>query len=483
MSIIRNCLPAALLAAALSGCAVGPDYRRPDIELPARFGAADAAAAPAVERGWWKLFGDDTLNRLIDRALVANASLQAAIARIEQADAVLREAGSALFPEIDLGADASRSKISTVAGTPLPAGAQAIRNNFQVGLSTAFELDFWGKLRRASEAARAQALASRHAHDTVALTLVSQVTNAYLNLRSLDAQLAVSHATLVAREEALDIVRSRSSRGLASDLDVQQALGALAGIRAQIAELERQRAVAEHQLGVLTGDLELSIASDDISKLPLPPLPPPGLPSALLDARPDIMQAEAELAAANAQIGVAKAQLFPTISLTGSFGSQSKELSDLFGRAASIWSLGLALDLPIFDAGKRAARVDQASAQQKQALARYVQSIRTGFSEVRDALSAIEQYARSVEAQRQQSEAAERTLELAQKRYQSGYSPYLEVLDAQRNANDARLSYLRTRQAQLGAAVSLYAALGGGWSQAGEATAAPSAMQSTSQAR
>ncbi|MGB7989579.1 MAG: TolC family protein, partial [Candidatus Methylophosphatis roskildensis] len=179
---------------------------------------------------------------------------------------------------------------------------------------------------------------------------------------------------------------------------------------------------------------------------------------------PDVRQAESQLAAANAQIGVVKAQIFPSISLTGNLGSQSKELSKLFSGPASIWSLGVSLDLPLFDAGKRVARVDQATAQQKQALAAYLQTVRTAFAEVRDALTAAEQYARSTQAQQEQMEAATRTLALAQKRYESGYSPYLEVLDAQRSANDSTLGYLRSRQAQLGAAISLYAALGGGWS-------------------
>ena len=456
----------ALAGSLLTGCVVGPDYRRPELALPASFGeqTATLSASPALERGWWRLFDDPALDRLIDKALADNANLQAAVARIEQADAVLREAGAALLPEVDLGVNASRSRISGVSGTPLPAGTQLIRNNFQAALSTAFELDFWGKLRRASEAARAQALGTRNARDTVALTLVSQTINAWLNLRALDAQLTVSRETLAVRDENLQIIRSRAVRGLVSDLDLQQAVSASASARAQIAELQRQREVSEHQLGVLTGDLELRLPEGDLRALPAPPLPPAGLPSALLDARPDVRQAESQLAAANAQIGVVKAQLFPSISLTGSLGSQSKELSNLFSGPASIWSLGVTLDLPLFDAGKRVARVDQATAQQKQALAAYLQTVRTAFAEVRDALTAAEQYARSTQAQQEQMEAATRTLALAQKRYESGYSPYLEVLDAQRSANDSTLGYLRSRQAQLGAAVSLYAALGGGWS-------------------
>lgn len=468
MSIVDSrVLPWLLVGSLLAGCVVGPDYRRPELTLPASYGEPSATASepsPALERGWWKLFGDPLLDRLIDKALADNANLQAAVARIEQADAVMREAGAALLPEVDLDAAASRSRISGVSGTPLPAGTPLIRSNFQTALSTAFELDFWGKLRRASEAARAQALASRDARDTVALTLVSQTINAWLSLRALDAQLTVSRDTLASREENLRIIRSRGARGLVSDLDLQQALGASASARSQIAELQRQRALAEHQLGALTGDLELKIAAADLRALPAPPLPPPGLPSELLDARPDVRQAEAQLAAANAQIGVAKAQLFPSISLTGSLGSQSQDLSKLFSGPAATWSFGLGLDFPLFDAGKRAARVDQATAQQKQALSNYQQVVRTAFTEVRDALAAVEQYARATQSLQEQVEAASRTLALAQKRYESGYSPYLEVLDAQRSANDSTLAYLRNRQAQLGAAVGLYAALGGGWS-------------------
>lgn len=466
--IMRTSVPTAvLMAALLGGCMVGPDYHRPKIALPASFpeaGTATAAKSPAVARGWWKLFDDATLDRLVDKALAGNANLQLAAARIEQADAVLREAGATLYPEIDLGGNASRSRISGVSGTPIPTGTPLTRSNYQAALSTSFELDFWGKLRRASEAARAQALGTRNARDTVELTLVSQVTNAWLNLRSMDAQINVSRETLTVREDSLKITRSRAAHGLASDLDLQQALGAVAAAQAQIADLERQRAISEHQLGVLTGDLTLSIPQADLRTLPVPPLPPAGLPSALLDERPDVREAEAQLASANAQIGVAKAQLFPSISLTGNYGSQSKALSNLFTAPASIWSLGLALDLPLFDAGKRSARVDQATAQQKQALASYVQTVRTAFSEVRDALTATEQYGRSTQAQKVQMEAAQRTLALAQKRYESGYSPFLEVLDAQRSANDSTLAYLRNRQAQLSAVVSLYAALGGGWS-------------------
>ena len=348
------------------------------------------------------------------------------------------------------------------AGSLAP-GAPLYRKNFQTSISTSFELDFWGKLRRASEAARAQALGTRYAKDTVELTLVSQLVGSYLNLRALDAQLALSRDTLATRRDNADILRARARSGLASDLEVEQARGAVAAIEAQIADLARSRGIAENQLGLLTGQLDLAIAPGDLRNLPLPPLPPAGLPSSLLDARPDIRQAEAELAAANAQIGVAKAALYPSISLTGNYGSQSRELSDLFSGPANIWSLGIGLDLPLFDAGKRSARVDQASAQQKQALAGYIAAVRSAFTDVRDALVASAQYAQGATALQAQVDAATRSLALAQKRYDAGYSRYLEVLDARRSANEASLALVRNRQAQLAEVVSLYAALGGGW--------------------
>lgn len=458
-------LPAltALAALLLSGCMVGPDYVRPELPLPARFAvSADGQPQVAVARGWWKLFNDDTLNALVDRALTDNSDVQRAVARIEQADAVLREVGAALFPDVGVGAAAGRSRISGVA-TPIPAGAPLYRNNFQTAISTSFEIDFWGKLRRASEAARAQALGTRYAKDTVELTLVSQLVGNYLNLRALDAQLVLSRDTLGTRRDNAGILRTRTERGLSTELELQQSLGAVAAIEAQIADLERSRAIAENQLGLLSGQLDLNIAPGDLRSLPLPLQPPAGLPSSLLDARPDIRQAEAELASASAQIGVAKAALYPSISLTGNYGSQSRELSDLFSGPANIWSLGIGLDLPLFDAGRRSARVDQATAQQKQALAAYVSTVRGAFTDVRDALVAGAQYAQSVSALQAQTDAARRSLELARKRYDAGYSPYLEVLVAQRSANDASLALVRARQAQLAEVVNLYVALGGGW--------------------
>ena len=452
----------------LAGCAAGPDYRRPPVSLPPTYEIGvqgnEPVVAPALAtRDWWTLFNDPILDDLVARAFARNYDLQQAVARIEEATGVLREAGAAQYPEVDLGANGTRTRISQKTANPPSPSDNMTPRDYSASLSSAFELDFWGKLRRASEAARAQALGSEYGKGVVELTLAGSVTQIYLALRSLDAQIAVSEETLATRSDSLDITNSRYKGGLASGLDVEQSRGAKAAAEAQIADLRLQRALAEHQLGVLTAAPDLTIAPGDLRQMPLPPLPPAGLPSSLLEARPDIRVAEQQLIAANARIGVAKAAMFPAISLTGSVGSESGALSDLFKAGAGTWALGVGLDFPIFAAGKYSARVDQATAQQKQALAAYQQSILNGFREVRDALSTATHRADQEIALDTQRKAAVEALRLANVRYKSGYSPYLEVLDAQRSANDATLAFIRTRQSRLATAVDFFKALGGGW--------------------
>ena len=442
-----------VLAALLAGCqTLGPDYTRPEAKLPDAFRDAGGTEARApVEREWWKLFRDPVLDDLIAQAIGQNLDLQAAVARVEEAEAVVREAGAALTPSVDMGAGASRLRSSTKTGMPMP----QYRTTHSLGLSTAFELDFWGRLRRAKEAARALALASHHARDTVELSLAGMVANSYLAMRALDAELAVSQESLDNREASRKIVQSRVHAGLSSPLDLHQAEGALAATRAQIVSLRQQRAMTEHLLALLAGNPELRIAPGDLRALPLPPVPPAGLPSSLLEARPDLRQAEEQLVASNARIGVAKAAMYPTISLTGALGMESKDLSDLFSSGARTWNLGAGLILPIFDAGANVARVDQATARQKQALAAWQKAVQTAFMEVNDALVALRETAEGEAAQAARVAAAEKTQALSRDRYEAGYSGYLEVLDAQRTANDARLA----------AAVDLFKALGGGWKE------------------
>ncbi|MFN2646430.1 MAG: efflux transporter outer membrane subunit [Burkholderiales bacterium] len=453
----------------LAGCmTVGPDYQRPQIELPAQYPESVPASAPAVAPQWWKLYGDATLDALVASGQKTNADVRLAAARVQEAEAALREARATLFPEVTGSYAYARQRVSTAASPPIPAGVPISRSNHTLSASTNFELDFWGRFARASEAARANLFGARYASDVVQISLAGAIAQGYFALRSLDAQLAVLDNTIRVRRDSLEIAQARLDAGLASELDLHQARGALADAAAQKREAERSRALVEHQLGQLSGRLDVKLVAADLFALPLAPVPPAGLPSELLERRPDIRQAEETLVAANAQIGVARAALFPTISLTASAGAQSTELSNLLTSGAGIWSLGFGLALPLFDAGRRAARVDQARARSEQAVAGYQRAVETGFREVADALVNVEQSGESEAELKQRLDATRAALELSTLRYEKGYSPYLEVLDAQRTANDAELAFVRNRQARLAFSVDLMKALGGGWN-AGEA--------------
>jgi multidrug efflux system outer membrane protein len=455
----------AVVAALLPGCALmGPDYKRPDNNIPAQFSEKDVAQDQAqISTTWWELYQDPVLNDLVAKARQNNTDVKLAVARVEEADAFMREVGAALFPQIDLDSGASRSRVTELGSNPAVSGFKPVRNDYNIKLGTSFELDFWGKLRRAKESARAQSLATRYAKDTVDLSLSGLVASNYLLLRSLEAQITVSRDSLRSREESLALTKRRLAGGVSSALDVHQAEVASSNLVAQIADLVRQRAVVEHQLAVLTGVLDLKLAEGDIKNLPIPPVPPAGLPSSLLEARPDVRQAEQDMIAANAKIGVAKAALFPTISLTANYGGESAELGDILKSAARIWTGGLSLNLPIFDSGRLNARVDQATAQQKQALASYEGSVQTAFREVNDALVTVRQSAEREAALQTSEAAAKQALEIADNRYKSGYSAYLDVLDSQRVYNDTALAFIQSRQSRLVATVDLFKALGGGW--------------------
>lgn len=456
-----------VMIALLTGCAVGPDYKRPDIALPAAY--PDAARSAEAEQGkvsaeWWTLYNDATLNKLVASALHNNSDLHRAMAQIDEAEAVLAEASATLFPEIDLGASSSRSRSSTLNAQPIPSNVPVISNSNRLALSTSFELDFWGKLRRASDAARAQVLSSRYARDVMALTVAGTTTQSYFTLRSLDAQIAVTREILKSREESLAVIKNRAGGGLASELEVNQAQVARADAALQLRDLQRQRSLMEHQLGVLTGKLDLKVAAGDVMALPVPSMPPVNLPSTLLERRPDVQQAEQALIAANAEIGVSRASQFPTFSLTGDFGGQSRQFSDVLKAGARIWSVGLSGIMPILDAGKYAARTRQAEAVQRQAVASYRKTVETAFKDVADALTNMKQTSAAASDIHAKVEAARNVLRLSRLRYDAGYSAYLEVLDAQRTANAAEQALVQNRQLQLIYSVDLMKALGGGWS-------------------
>lgn len=457
----------------VTGCTLGPDYARPDVKLPAQFEAQDRPVTSMARPDWWGQYNDPQLDDLVAAALIDNADVAAAVARIEQADAVVRQAGAAILPEIDLNGSGTRSRISTQGTIPVTPAFGSVRNDFRAALGTTFEIDFWGKLRRTKEAARAQALASRYARDTVVLTMAGLVVRNYLTLRTLDKQIVALEETLGADDRTLALVERRARGGVASGLEVEQARSARAAIAAQIPDLRQQRGLAEHQLQLLTGDLALKVIAQPATALPSVPYPPVGLPSQLLEARPDIRQAEAQLVAANARIGVAKAALFPTISLTGDYGGESRQLSNLLSSGARLWSIGLGLALPIFDAGRRAAQLDQTTAQQKEALANYIKAVRSAFTDVNDVLVSQRETAQAGIALETQLQAGRRALSLAQLRYREGYSGFLEVLDAQRTENAALVALLRNQQAQLLASVGVFNALGGGWTGLGAPSATP----------
>ncbi len=478
MTALRSTVLAAALGALLAGCAVGPDYSRPALDVPGAFpdpldanGAAAPQAGAAIAAQWWTLYGDSTLDELVATALQRNADARLAAARIEEANASLREAGAAFLPEIDGGLSGSRARVS--AGTAFPNPPPLIRNDVRLALSTSFELDFWGRLRRAREAVRAQELGSRYGREVVALTLEGLVTQAYFSLRSLDTQVELTRRTLATRQDSLSVVRARSAAGLVSDLDVNLAIGSVADAQVQLKDLQRQRALVEHQLATLTGRLDQRIAARDTNAgstgaagLPdVPALPVPGLPSALLERRPDVRQAELALVSANAQVGVAKAAYFPTISLTGFNGGESTALASVLENSGRIWSVGLNAAGPLLDWGRTSARVSAAEARTAQAVAGYQRAVETAFREVADAITSLREATDVQQDLQDRAAAARNSVELVGIRYRSGYSAYIEVLDAQRTANDAELALARNRLALLNASVDLMRALGGGWSE------------------
>jgi multidrug efflux system outer membrane protein len=450
---------------ALAGCMVGPDYQRPQTTLPTTYADAPAAEANAattlaIRADWWTLYDDRTLDGLVATALSDNLDVAAAVARIEEFVPICARPMPPCFPK-SISAQARRARAR--AGAVAAPRSIRVSNDLRIALSTSFEIDFWGRLRRLLESARAQVLATYYAKDVVTLSMAGLTSQTYFLLRSLDAQVTATRETLMTREEYLDVVRRRVDAGLASGLDLAQALGARSDAAAQLKELVRQRALAEHLLGTLTGRLDLKVAPGDLAQLPIPPTPPMDLPSTLLERRPDIRLAEATLVAANAQIGVAKAALLPRISLTGVLGGESAELSSLARSSAGIWSIGFALAQPIFTWGRLTAEVDATTARQKQALFAYQKSIQTAFREVSDALVNVGQTS-AMEADLQSSvDAAQDALRLSTERYESGYAAYLAVLDAQRSLNVSQLLLIRNRQALLSASVDLMKALGGGW--------------------
>lgn len=463
---MRKCSVALCVALALTGCAVGPDYQRPAQELPQAWQGESADAQQQIARDWWRGFGDERLNTLVSEALEHNRDLVASAARVDEARAQAGIARAALLPQVSAEGSFQRNRVSQEM-YPAP----YVRDARTANGVLSWELDLWGKLRRADEAARADFAAARLTRDAAELSIAAQVAQTYFQLLAYDAQLDITRRTLSTRDESLKLNKRRFEGGMTSELDFRQAEAEAAAARAQVPVLEQSVRQTENALAVLVGRspramVEGKLERAELGGLAVPPVVSAGLPSSLLTRRPDVLAAEEQLHAANARIGVARAAYFPSIGLTSAIGSQSADLGNLFTGPARTWSFAANLAMPIFDWGKTGAGVDAANARQRQALAQYDKAIQTAFRETLDALSATTTSTQRESAQRTQLNALKNTLKLAKLRYDNGYSSYLEVLDAERGAFQAELQLVDARLNQLNASVSLVKALGGGWQAA-----------------
>ncbi|WP_413292929.1 efflux transporter outer membrane subunit [Bdellovibrio sp. HCB185ZH] len=451
----------------LCACAVGPDYKRPTENLPSALFAN--STEQNIELGWWKQFGDGTLDKLIQMAFDHNLDLELALARVDEARARLGISKSQYFPSLDLRGSAIREKVTETGMTPIPQGSDSIGNSFLLGLSLSYEIDLWGKIRRSNESAKAQLLSADYNRANVQLTLLSQVVSGYFALRSLDLQYAIAQDTLKSRIASYELMFRRFKGGIGSELDARQSESEMRSAEATVSKLDDQISRAESFLSVLIGKNPKEIIETPLARgrkldeIVMPPQLPSSLPSSLLERRPDILAAEQNLVSANALIGVAKAYYFPSISLGGIFGYESSELKNLFNNSSQTWGYGASISMPIFNGGRTGYLVEAATAQQKAAEVQYRQAIQNAFVEVRNALKTYQSYGDVVDAQRKQVVALERNLYLAQLRYKNGQSPYLEVLDAERNLFSVQLDLVKSQQSRLVSVVDLYKSLGGGW--------------------
>ena len=454
-------------AAVAASCTLGRDYTRPVIKTPSAYRDAPSAATAGslADLKWFELFHDETLTGLVTTALHQNFELRIAAERVLQARATFGITRADQLPSVGASVDETATRQSQRgANRGFASGSASDVSYTQAGFSLGWELDVWGRLRRLSEAARARYLATEEARRGVITTLVADVSDTYLALRALDRELEIARRTRDAANDGLQLTEARRTGGVASGLDVRQAEQLLYTSTAQIASLERQISQVENALSLLLGrepgDVPRGRA---LEALQGPPAVPAGLPSALLERRPDIREAEQQLIAANAEIGAAKAEFFPRISLTGFLGGQSRALSDLLSGPARLATAGVGAVAPIFNAGRTRGNVTLAEAVHREALVNYQRAIYTALRDVSDALAV---HARTSEERTQQErlvDALDQSVRLATDRYRGGLDSYLPVLDAQRNLFQGELALARLRQGELASVVQIYRALGGGW--------------------
>jgi multidrug efflux system outer membrane protein len=460
-----------LLAVLSTACAVGPNYRRPAVQIPDNFRAPDplppAKAESLADLKWFEVFHDDKLQDLIRSALKENFDLRTAAANVEAARANLGATRSNQYPSAGASANVQFTRVSRDGSLPLPASfvPSQNRNWGQASLNLlSFELDIWGRLRRATEAARANLLSAAEIRKAVITTLVADVATDYFTLRELDYELDISRRTLGTRQESLRLIRSRQGGGVSTLLDLRQGEQLVYTASETIPVLQEQIEQTENQISLLLARNPAGVVRGrSLTEQELPPDVPVGLPSALLDRRPDIRAAEQSLIAANADIGVAKAAYFPQISLSGLLGGQSTQLTSLFSGPHSVWSFVPQVTQPIFTAGRLRSGVRLAEAQQQGALIQYEKTIETAFTEVSNALIARQRQRESrIEQQALVTALRDRT-RLAYVRYEGGVDTLLNALDADRDLFQAELTLSQIRLNELLSVVQLYKALGGGW--------------------
>jgi multidrug efflux system outer membrane protein len=460
MPEVMRFLSLLLLLPLVVSCTLTPDYERPELDVPEKYLAPSPAGETIANLDWWELFKDDQLELLIRTALDENKDLGIALSRIEESRLTVTAVRANQFPFLNLGGFFGREKQSR----ELFPGADA-DDRFRVAGDLTYQVDLWGQYSRATEAARANLLATESAYRNVTISLVSEVANTYLLLRDLDNRLDVSEHTLKTRLDSLVIIQARFDKGTVPELDVYQAQIEVAVAETAIASFQRQIVQTENALRILLGRNPGPVTrGDSLQSQIFPPDVPTGLPSELLQRRPDLVQAEARLMAATATVGVAEALRYPSISLTGSFGAESTDLSDLNSGDAETWGVGANLFAPIFNSGQLKAQAEAARERAEQAMLFYEGTLQQSFREVEDALVAVRTYNVENEAQTRRALAARNAARLSRARYDGGVVDYLEVLDTERTLFSAELAQSETLQLYFNAIVRLYKALGGGWS-------------------
>ncbi len=452
--------------AAISGCTLAPDYERPDVDIPTEFRYEPIVVSETANTVWWTQFGDPVLDQLIATALVNNYDVKIAAANVEQALGIVTQTRSDLYPQIGYGASGEKRRLADTDLSGAFQNAPKIPNRletYQAFLSASWELDLWGRIRSLSDAAQANMLATEEVRRGVILTLVSTVAASYINLRGLDEQLAVSRATLATYAESVRLYKLQFKYGQTSLMTVAQSESQYETAATQIPLIESQIVQQENALSVLLGDNPGAIPrGKSISELVSPSVPA-GLPSLLLERRPDLLQAEQDLIGANAQIGAAKALYFPTISLTGAFGDSSSNLSDLFNGSSRTWNYAGQIVGPIFSFGAVSGQVAQSEAAQRAAVANYELAVQNAFADVDNALVAYLKAGEQLEAQKRLVSALSEYERLAKLQYDAGYVPYSTVLQAQQALFPAELGLAELRAVVLESSTNIYKAMGGGW--------------------